>query len=210
MRKPSDISEEFEGSWEAFLELPQTRKRDPVLLGECFRILLQQAGIKCPVMKSLGDFLTVKNLYASLLRRVNVNYFLYHLMPVQHTYSFELNQIKIANILDGFTIKGRVKLKPQRFELKYLLERMKTLRVFDELPEQMIKGKYPSSDRALRDRDFSVVYRDATMLLEIARIKGDQLVMRYEVYFKNVIPLYPNLEKQLFAQWRRATLGDFR
>lgn len=210
MRKPSDISEEFEGSWEAFLEIPQTKKRDPVLLGECFRILLQQAGIKTPLMNSLDDFLTVKTLYTSLLRRVNMNYFLYHLLPVKHTYLFELNQIKIANILDGFKIKGQVKLKPQRFELKYLLERMKTLRVFDELPTQLISGKYPSSDRAVRDRDFSVVYRDANMLLEVTRVKGDFLVMRYEVYFKNVIPLYPNLEKQLFAQWRRATLGDFR
>lgn len=210
MRKPSDISEEFEGSWEAFLELPQTRKRDPVLLGECFRILLQQAGVKCPTLKSLDEFFTVKNHYTALLRRINVNHFLSHLKPVKHTYSFALNEIKITNILDGFTIKGQIKLKPQRFELKYLLERMRTLRVFDELPQQMIKGKYPSSDRAVRDRDFVVIYRDAKMLLEATRIKGDFLVLRYEVYFKDVIPLYPNLEKQLFALWRRATLGDFQ
>jgi hypothetical protein len=210
MRKPSDISEEFEGSWEAFLELPQTKGRDVRLLGECFRILLQQAGIKCPLMNSLGDFFTVKSQYSSLLRRINMAYLLYHMLPVKHTYSFVMNQIKIVNILDGFTVKGQVKLKPQRFELKYLLERMKTLRVFDEIPEQFISGKYPSSDRAVRDRDFIVIYRDANMLVELTRIKGDKMVMRYEVYFKDVIPLYPNLEKQLFALWRRATLGDFR
>jgi len=210
MRKPSDISEEYTGSWEAFLELPSTRKRDPELLGECFRILLQQAGIKCPTLKSLRDFLTVNTRYASLLRRVNISFLLSYLKPVRHQFQFVLNEIRVSNILDGFTIRGQVKLKPQRFEMKYLLERMKVGRVFDAIPEQLDRKKYPSSEAAIRDRDYYLIFRDKDMMLEVTRIKGDFLVLRYEVYFKNEIPLYPNLDKQLFALWRRATIGDFR
>lgn len=210
MRKPADISDDYEGAFEAFLELPSTKRRDPELLGECFRILLQQAGVKLPTLKKLTDFLTVNKQCTALLRRVNICFLLSYLKPVRHQFQFVLNEIKVANILDGFTIRGQVKLKPQRFELKYLLERMRNGRVFDEIPEQLDRPKYPSSEAAIRARDYHLLYRDKDLMLEVTRIKGDFLVLRYEVYFKNEIPLYPNLEKQLFALWRRATIGDFR
>lgn len=210
MKLPSDINADYAGSWEAFLELPSTNKRDPLLLGESFRILLQQAGIKCPTLNLVTDFLTVKKLYGELIRRVNVCNMLSYLKPVRHQFQFVLNEIRIANILDGFTVRGQVKLKPQRFEMQYLLERMKLLRVFDAIPAELNKGKYPSSERAVKDRDYYLLFRSKDMKLEVTRIKGDFLVLRYEVYFTNAMPLYPNIEKQLFAMWRRASIGDFQ
>lgn len=210
MKLPSDINADYAGSWEAFLELPSTKKRDPLLLGESFRILLQQAGIKCPSLNLVTDFLTVNKLYGELIRRVNVCNMLSYLKPVRHQFQFVLNEIKIANILDGFTVRGQVKLKPQRFEMQYLLERMRVLRVFDAVPAELNKAKYPSSESAVKDRDFYLLFRSKDMKLEVARIKGDFLVLRYEVYFTNAMPLYPNIEKQLFAIWRRASIGDFQ
>lgn len=226
MKMPSDISEDFQGSWEAFLELPQTSKLEPLVLGECFRILLAQAGIKTQTKKSLTDFLTVNNRYKSFSKTVHAKFLLYNLLPVKHTYELESNENALINVINGFTLRGVVKLKPQRYELDYILKRLVELKVFKQLPEalqlssrvKMVNGekktvyadRFPTAVRKIRSYDEVPIVGNSEMQIKIARLKGDFLVLKYELYFDTVLPMYPNLEKQLFAVWRRATIGDFR
>lgn len=223
---PSDISDDFQGSWEAFLELPRTSKLEPLVLGECFRILLQQAGVKIKTMKLLADFFTVNNRYQAFAKQVHSKFLLYHLLPVQHQYEFVMNADELVNVVNGFTIRGTVKLKPQRFELDYLLRRLVELKVFKELPDQLKlssrvkmhagekKTVYadrfpPRADKVRESMEVSVIL-NSDMRVKIARLKNDFLVLKYELYFDNTIPMYSNLDKQLIAVWRRASIGDFR
>lgn len=225
MKLPTDISEDFQESWTAFTEIPATKALTPDVLAECFRIFLQQAGIKIQTLKQLKDYLTVNKLYDKFVRIVTTKYLFYQLQPVQHKYEIDLHLNKLVNTVNTVTVRGRVKLKPQRFALKYLLERMVTLRVFPNLPEQLRAvtdyktkkaatdahaSKPPGSMQQLRDRHFVLVHRDPNIVLKVARLKGDFLVMDYAVTFNEVFPMYPNVEKQLTALWRRATIGDFR
>jgi hypothetical protein len=150
---------------------------------------------------------------------------LYQLQPVQHKFEIDLHENRLINIVNGVTIRGQVKLKPQRFALKYLLERMVSLKVFPNMPEQLRSvtdykttkdaraahaSKLVGSISQLRDRHFVLVHRDSDIVLKVARLKNDYLVLDYAVTFPETFPLYPNVEKQLTAVWRRATIGDFR
>jgi len=226
MKMPSDISEDFQGSWEAFLELPQTSKLEPLVLGECFRILLKQAGISVKTTKSLSDFFTVNKRYQSFSKQVHSKFLLSHLKPVQHHYEFITKANDLVNVINGFTIRGSVKLKPQRFALDYLLKRLVELKVFKEMPEALqltsrvkmhagekktvYTDRFPTrADKVKAFQEVSVVV-NPEMRIKLARLKNDFLVLNYELYFDNVIPMYSNLEKQLFAVWRRASIGDFR
>lgn len=226
MKMPSDISEDFQGSWDAFLELPRTSKLEPLVLGECFRILLQQAGIKIKTTKLLADFFTVNTRYKSFSKQVHSKFLLYHLLPVQHQYEFVMKADELVNVVNGFTIRGTVKLKPQRFELDYLLRRLVELKVFKTLPEELqlssrvklhagekktvYADRFPPRADKVRESMEVVVILNSDMRVSIARLKNDFLVLKYELYFDNTIPMYPNLDKQLFAVWRRASIGDFR
>lgn len=225
MKLPTDISEDFQESWSAFTEIPATKALEPELLAECFRIFLTQAGIKTKTLKTLSDYLTVNKLYGKFNRVITTKYLLYQLLPVQHKYEIDLHENRLINTVNGVTIRGQVKLKPQRFALKYLLERMVSLKVFPDLPQQMrahTDYKTPKEANAahatklvgsmsqLRDRHFVLVHRDSNIVLRVARLKGDYLVLDYAVTFPEVFPMYPNVEKQLTAVWRRATIGDFR
>lgn len=222
MRIPSDISEDFQESWEAFTELPQTKSLKPDVLADCFRIFLNQAGINIQPYGTAKKYLTVNKRYDVFGRIITQKYMLYQLLPLRHTFELDLNEQRLVNVINGFTIRGRVKLKPQRFALKYLLERMVTLRVWPTMPEcltsnedngasgKKITRKPPSSMQSLKDRDFALVYRDATTEIKVARLKGGFLVLDYALDFPEVFPMYPNVEKQLTALWRRATIGDFR
>lgn len=210
MKMPSDISADFEGSWEEFVELPATKSLEPLVREEAFRILLQQARIKVRTLKTVSDFITVNTKYAALIRRVNLAYMLYHLAPQHHRFGFEFKENAMTNVVHFTTIKGEMKLKPSGHVLQHLLNRLVTLKVFKSMPTALSNGRYRSRSVQLRDYDFVNLFACEDFVLKVARIKGDYLILRYEVYFENALPMYNNLEKQLYALWRRASIGDFK
>lgn len=210
MKMPTDISKEFEGSWEAFNELPVVPKLEPLVREEAFRILLKQAKINVRYIKGVKDFISVNTKYNDLIKRVNLAFMLYHLLPQQHRFGFILKEDKMVNVVHSVTVKGEMKLKPNGLQLKYLLERMYTLKVFRDKPVQLFGDKFRSMPSQLRAYDFVTLFASKDLLLQVARIKRDYLVLRYEVYFDGDIPNYMNIDKQLHALWRRASLGDFK
>lgn len=212
MKFPNDISKDFLGSWEAFNELPNTRDVPADVLAEAFRIFLKQAGVKTRDRHKVSEFITVNKRYQDFIRKVKLCYLLYQLKPERHEVSIALNADQMICVDHGFTISGSVLLRPQRLSLDYLLNRMNQAKVFGKVPPVVLLGKkkYPGSRRAVREQDYQVLFRDGQTTIRIARLKGDMLLFNYELHFDDIVPLYPTLDKQLFAIWRRASIGDLK
>lgn len=219
MRFPRDIDETFRGSWEAYNELPGTKGLDDTVRAEAFRILLQQADVKLRTLKSAKDFITVNNMYKTFIKKVRTSYLLNNFVPVKNLTTLDLNEDRHTNVCHGYTISGTVLLRPQRFAMEHLLNRMYQVQVFKEYPEVLfgrregdkkVTKRFASSRSLVRDADYFTIHRDSQMVLRVARLKSDYLVLSYALHFDDVLPLYPNLEKQIFAIWRRASLGDIQ
>jgi len=132
-----------------------------------------------------------------------MSYLLHHMAPERHVYNFELVADTMTNIVERFVIHGECTLRPQRMALRYLVERMVHAKIFKAYP---FPEKLPNSRAALIDRDFVLVYGDANCRIKIAALKNETLVMRYSVFVAEAVPMYSDLEKQLTALWRRATM----
>jgi len=226
LKMPSDVDPAYAGSWEAFLELPDTKGKDPKMLAECFRVLLQQAGTKLKTLKKVGDWFTVNKLYADLNKALTQKFLLTHLVPQRHSFDIELNVDHLTNIVSGFTITGQVKMKPQRFDLDYLINRMVSVKVLKEFPDalklstvrtvkdgkvvQVKKDRRPANFSQLKRWDWVPMIFNPQFRVSIGRLKGDYLALAYEVYVTIEMPYYLNTEKELAAIWRRATLEDLR
>lgn len=222
MKMPSDISEDFKDSWEAFLELPGTRNLDKKVLFDSFRIMLKQAGVKVEVHNSVSDFITVNKRYRVLLKNLHAKQLLAHLRPVKHTFSFQTNSDSLVNTVNGLVVKGVIKLKPQRFSLDYLIQRMVDLKTFSSFPtvlkldatrkqdKVVYKDRFPATYNRVKPASKINVLLLPNIRVTAARLKGDFLALEYEVFFDEVFPMYPDLEKQLTAIWRRTSIGDFR
>jgi hypothetical protein len=226
-RMPADVDPAYAGSWEAFLELPETKGLNPVVLEEGFRILLRQAGTKIKTLKSVKDFFTVNKLYAEFSKTLNTRFLLTHLKPERHKFDIVFTDAdELVNVVHGFKIVGQVKMKPQRFDLDYLIARMVQVKVFKEFPDAlkvssrkvMRDGKQvtiktdrcPAFIKQLKPWQEVTVVLNSKFKITIARLKGGFLAMKYEVYFHTEMPFYQDLEKQLLAVWRRASIGDLQ
>lgn len=226
LKMPPDIEPEFQGSWDAFLELPDVKKLEPKVLKECFRILLGQAGVKVKTLHTLKDFFTVNKLYGAFNSALTAKFLLYHLKPVKHTFEVVLDADDLTNVVYGFKIVGKVKMKAQRFSLDYLLNRLVQVKVLKELPDTLqldrrtimrggekttiVADRCPGTIRQVKPWQENVVVVNQAMKISIARLKGDHLYLHYEVFFHTEMPHYPLLEKELLAVWRRASIGDLR
>lgn len=226
LKMPPDIDPEFAGSWEAFLELPDTKQLDQKILAEGFRILLKQAGVKVKTLHTLKDFFTVNKLYSAFNSALTSKFLLYHLKPQKHTFEIVFDSDDMTNVVHGFKVVGHVKMKAQRFSLDYLLNRMVSVKVLKQLPDTLkldqrkIKrgdeivtvttDRCPSMMRQVKPWQETVVVINRDMKISIARLKGDHLYLKYEVFFLTEMPHYPNLEKELLAVWRRASIGDLQ
>ena len=199
---PSDISEDFAESWEAFGEVCPY---DGVLKDEAFRLLVKQAGVKAKLKHKFVDFHKLKPQYDLLIRQIVLSYLLYHLKPTRHAFKVEINSQKIMNVAEGFTISGQLVLMPQRFALDYLINRMVNLRVLN-------KTAFPWTARAahtVKDRDFILLKGTKDFEIRLAKTPKS-LVMRYKIFVNTPVPLYKDLEKQILAAWRQLTLGELR
>lgn len=226
LKMPPDIEPEFAGSWEAFLELPDTKNLDPKVLKEAFRILLRQAGVKVKTLHTLKDFFTVNKLYSAFNSALTSKFLLYHLKPQKHTFEIVFDSDDMTNVVHGFKIVGQVKMKAQRFSLDYLLNRLVQVKVLKEMPDSLqldrrttlrggekvtvVTDRCPGTIRQLKPWQETVVVINRDMKISIARLKGDHLCLKYEVFFRTEMPHYPQLEKELLAVWRRASIGDLQ
>lgn len=226
LKMPPDIEPEFQGSWEAFLELPDTKNLDPKVLKEGFRILLRQAGVKVKTLHTLKDFFTVNKLYSAFNSALTSKFLLYHLKPQKHTFEIVFDSDDMTNVVHGFKVVGQVKMKAQRFTLDYLLNRMVQVKVLKELPDSLqldrrtvmrggekvtvVTDRCPGTIRQVKPWQQTVVVVNRDMKISIARLKGDHLYLQYEVFFRTEMPHYPLLEKELLAVWRRASIGDLQ
>lgn len=226
LKMPTDIDPEFAGSWEAFLELPDTNGLDPKVLKEGFRILLKQAGVKVKTLHNLKDFFTVNKLYSAFNSALTAKFLLYHLKPSKHKFEIVMDSDDLTNVVHGFKIVGQVKLKAQRFTLDYLLNRMVQVKVLKEMPDSLklsrrtvmrdgkqvtiVNDRCPGTIRQVKPWQENVVVLNNDMKISIARLKGDYLYLHYEVFFRTEMPHYPLLEKELLAVWRRASIGDLQ
>jgi len=224
---PADVDSAYAGSWEAFLELPETKSLNPVVREEAFRILLRQAGTKIKTLKKLQDFFTVNKLYAEFNKTLNSKFLLTHMKPERHSFEIVFTDAdELVNVVHGFKVVGQVKMKPQRFDLDYLIARMVQVKVLKEFPDAlkvssrkvMRDGKQvtiktdrcPAKILQLKPWQEVTVVINSKFRVTIARLKGGVLAMKYEVYFHTEIPFYQDLEKQLLAVWRRASIGDLQ
>lgn len=199
---PSGIPKDFAESWDAFREVFPA---DGILRDEAFRLLVKQAGGRTKTKYKASKFCKLKPHFEKLLKQFFLMYLLYHLIPQRHSYKIELNEDKLLNVTKGFSIVGQMVLKPQRFTLTYLLDRMINLKVFS-------KDAFPWEARAahaVKDRDFILLKGTSDFELRLAKT-SNVLVLRYKVFCKDTVPLYRDLNKQLLAEWRQLTMGEFK
>lgn len=198
---PSDVPEEFLESWGAFEEV--CGNATGFLKEEAFRILLKQAGVKQKTRGQLKDFCKLKPYHVELMKQVYLKYLLYHLLPQQHSFKIALQVNQMQNISHGFSISGQMILKPQKFEMAYLINRMKSLKVLDDIPFEA------RTLRSAKPRDFILLKGTENTELWLGRTKKT-LLFRYNIKSNTKIPAYPDLEKQIYASWRQLTLGEFK
>uniref|UniRef100_A0AB39CEC7 Uncharacterized protein n=1 Tax=Pseudomonas phage HRDY3 TaxID=3236930 RepID=A0AB39CEC7_9VIRU len=226
LKMPTDVDSAYAGSWDAFLELPETKGLDQKVIEEGFRILLQQAGTKIRTRFATKDFFTVNKLYTEFSRALTSKFLLTHLKPLRHTFEIVLDADPLVNVVHGFKVVGQAKLKPQRFDLNYLLNRMVHVKVLKEFPEALklssrkmvrdgkqvtiTKDRCPANISQLKPWQEVTLVVNPKFKIVIARLKGDYLALKYEVYFHTEMPLYKDTEKQLSALWRGASIGDLQ
>ncbi|MND59766.1 hypothetical protein D3C80_509690 [compost metagenome] len=223
---PSDINTDFKEAWEAFTELPATKKLDEKVLSECFRILLTQAGSRTKCLYSLRNFFSVNKRYTEFSNALHSKFLLYHLVPQKHTFDIEIESDDLTNVAKRFIVRGNARLKAQRFSLNHLLDRMASIKVLKEVPKSLkltaskatkdgkattvYKDRHPSKVRDVKEWDKVSVALGRDYKISIARLKSDNLAMFYEVYFDVELPNYPDLKQTLFAVWRQASIGDLQ
>lgn len=215
---PRDVTEDYRPVWDAFLNMKavsQLRVYDNSnkAVPECFRILINQAGAKTRLAHKVTDFVDVRKpsgLLRGFLRKTNI---LDHMRVQSHQQTVLLSEA--AGICAAFepTFVGTVVLRPQRFDLKYLIQRTQGL-LYKVMPIQLMetmpngdKRKFPKL-KTMRDRDFFIAFESPDLRVLMARTEKD-LIIKYEAKFGVIVPLYQRLDVALKGLWRKSMMGVF-
>lgn len=214
MRFPLDLDKEFEKTWAAYLELTAVQdalKINPLAVEDAFRILLIQAGIKTVKTQfNAKRFISLSQKVQQLKKRLDLSHVLRHVNIRKHSVAVDLPTAKQINIVNKPSIEGIVQLKPRAgFTVDYLLQRMASLKVFREIPPRLTSGKFPTI-LTLKNYDFCDLYRDKEIGLSIARLKGDTLILKYDLSFDTILPAYKDVESQMLKLWQIESRGIFK
>ena len=215
---PKDVSEEYLPVWDAFLKMravAQLRviENADLAVPECFRLLTKQIGAKVPLLYTVKDFVRPQTPLKHLrefLRRGGV---LDHMRVVRHKQSLQYTEAAPVCALYNPVFEGIVVLRAQRFDLKYLIGRMQGL-VYKNLPYQL-NDKMPNGDpkkmrklNGLSDKDFVVLFDAHDLTISMART-DKELVVKYAVKLKVIVPLYQRADVALKDLWRKSIIGVF-
>lgn len=215
---PKDVSEDYMPMWEAFLQMravSQLRVLDKadVSVPECFRILINQAGAKVPLQHTVKEFVKVEPIVRRLKDYLARSAVLGHMRVVKHSQAIHFTKAEPVCAVLNPTFVGIVVLRPQRFDLKYLIGRMQGL-VYKDLPFQL-SDKLPNGNprkmrklSGLRDGDYWIAAALPDMTISMTRT-DKELVLRYEIRIKGMLPMYSKLDTTLKNLWRQSIMGVF-
>jgi len=215
---PKDIPEEYVQVWDAFLKMRavgqlRVMEKSERAIPECFRILLSQAGAKFPLQNTVKDFVDLKQPTNRLRRFLLRGGVLDHMRVGTHKQMMSLTKAEPCCAAYNPTFVGTVVLRPQRFDLDYLIGRMQGL-VYKTLPIQL-SSKLPNGDarkfrkvNSLRSMDFVPIYEDKELTIQMARA-DKELVIRYEIKLGVIVPLYQRVDAALKGLWQKSIMGVF-
>lgn len=215
---PKDVSEDYIPMWEAFLKMravSQLRVYDnaDVAVPECFRILINQAGAKVPLQHTVNEFVKLSPIVRHLKRYIAKGGLLDHMRVIKHSQSLSYTRAEPVCAVLNPTYVGIVVLRPQRFDLKYLIGRMQGL-IYKTLPYQL-SDKMPNGDpkklrklNAIKDPDYWIALASPDITISMVRT-DKELVVKYEVKVRGMLPMYAKLDTTLKALWRQSITGVF-
>lgn len=215
---PKDVSEDYMPMWEAFLQMRAVSQlrvfhQADVSVPECFRILINQAGAKVPLQHTVNEFVKVTPIVRRLKQYIAKGGVLDHMRVVKHSQSIQFTKAEPVCAVLNPTFVGIVVLRPQRFDLKYLIGRMQGL-VYKDLPFQL-SDKLPNGNprkmrklAGLRDGDYWIAAALPDTTISMTRT-DKELVVRYEINIKGMLPMYAKLDTTLKALWRQSIMGVF-
>lgn len=215
---PKDVSADYQPMWEAFLKMravSQLRVYDnaDVAVPECFRILINQAGAKVPLQHTVNEFVKLSPIVRTLKRYFVKGGLLDHMRVTKHSQSLAYTSADPVCAVLNPTFVGIVVLRPQRFDLKYLIARMQGI-VYKDLPFQL-SDKMPNGDPkkqrklpAIKDKDFWIALATPDMTISMVRT-DKELVVKYEVKARGLVPMYAKIDTTLKSLWRQSITGVF-
>jgi hypothetical protein len=136
-----------------------------------------------------------------------------HMRVTKHSQSLAYTSADPVCAALNPTFVGIVVLRPQRFDLKYLIGRMQGL-VYKDLPYQL-SDKMPNGDPkkqrklpAIKDKDYWIALATPDMTISMVRT-DKELVVKYEVRARGLVPTYAKLDTTLKSLWRQSITGVF-
>lgn len=215
---PKDVSEDFVPVWEAFLKMravSQLRVLENAedAVPECFRILLNQAGAKIQLQHTVNEFVKLPELIRRLKKFAVRGNILDHMRVTKHSQTLAYTSAEPVCAIYNPTFVGILVLQPQRFTLSYLIERMQGL-VYKTMPYPLA-SKMPNGDpkkqrklNALKDSDYWVAFDAPDLKIMMART-DKELVVKYEIKPRVIVPMYAKIDGSLKAIWRKSISGVF-
>lgn len=215
---PRDVSEDYLPVWEAFLKMravSQLRvfENAGLAVPECFRLLVNQVGAKTPLQHTVNEFVQVAPIIRRLKQFIAKGGVRDHMRLVKHTQSMTFTSAEPVCAAYNPTFVGVLVLRPQRFDMKYLIGRMQGL-VYKTMPHQL-NDKMPNGDpkkmrklKGLIASDYWTAFESKDLTIKFART-ATELVLSYEIRPGGIVPLYPNLDATLKGLWRKSITGAF-
>lgn len=215
---PKDVSEDYRPVWDAFLKMRavsqlRVMEKAETAVQECFRILINQVGARTPLQHTVKDFVSFDKPLKRLRRFLVKGDVLGHMRVIRHAQAMTMTKAEPVCAVYNPTFVGTVVLRPQRFDLNYLIGRMQGL-IYKTLPLQL-SDKMPNGSarkmrkvNALRDMDFAPIYKDAELTINMART-DKELVIRYEIKLGVIVPLYQRVDAALKGLWQKSIAGVF-
>ncbi|AGS82075.1 hypothetical protein O152_gp286 [Pseudomonas phage PaBG] len=215
---PRDVSEDYRPVWDAFLKMravTQLRmfENAETAVPECFRLLINQTGAKVKLLHTVKECMPLAKPIKRLKDFLRKGDVLGHMRIVRHSQSMRYQEAGSVCALYNPVFQGIVVLRPMRFDLNYMVNRMQGL-LFKHVPYQ-ISDKMPNGNPkkqkkfgALRDADYATVLSTTDLVVYMARTENE-LVLKYEVKLAAIVPLYQRVDVALKSTWRNAITGVF-
>lgn len=215
---PRDVSEDYRPVWDAFLKMRAVTQlrvfaNAETAIPECFRILVNQTGAKVKLRHTVKECMPLDKPIKRLREFLRKGDVLGHMRVQKHTQSLRYQEAESVCALYNPVFQGIVVLRPQRFDLNYMVNRMQGL-IYKLVPYQ-ISDKMPNGDPkkqkklgGLRDADYATVFSAPDLVIYMART-DKELVLKYEVKLAVIVPLYQRADVALKGAWRNAITGVF-